>query len=374
MKIMFVTNAWWDGQPDGSGYYRAALPGRELMRQGGHEVWHTGTMLNGKDGVLHGVSQHNRDLQFRDPDVIIIQRWMDRDLPDIIRKARANGQIIIQDIDDWYLGLDTRNRAFIGTHPKTNPNANRDHLMRSFAASDAVWVSTPFLEDGYRRFNDNIRTLRNPIDLDRWDAIYSDRGTTGGERPTVGWVGSNRWRSGDLETLRGFLPQWLRQHGLRFVHAGAVMDIDTGDQEEGRIQESLGLEDDEFDTYGALPISKYPSLFQRIDIGLVPLNGIPFNEAKSYLKGMEYAAARVPFVAGPTSEYRRLAGELGCGRTVKKNRAGLWLRELERLLDPDQRHADAVANRVALTKQDVYWRWRDWDAAVRDAVASERAA
>jgi hypothetical protein len=362
---MFVTNAWYRGSPDGSGYYRAALPARELMKHG-HQTWHTGKIAVAKDGSLHGPSMHNPDPAhtFRDPDVVVIQRWMDMDLPDVIRRARACGQVIVQDIDDWYLGLDTRNRAFLGTHPKVSPEANRNHLMRSFAASDALWVSTPFLADGYRRYQDNVRVLRNPIDLDRWDALYADR-THRGHKPAVGWVGSTRWRSGDLETLKGVVAPFLEQHDLPFIHAGAVTDLDTGDQEEGQVCEALGIDIERLWTYGSMGIRSYPSLLQRMDIGLVPLNDMPFNEAKSCLKEMEYAAARVPFVAGPTAEYRRLADELGCGVSVK-NRARFWRRELERLRDPYERAADAARNRAAITKQAIYWRWTDWQEALED--------
>lgn len=44
--------------------------------------------------------------------------------------------------------------------------------------------------------------------------------------------------------------------------------------------------------------------------GIVPLAPLEFNEAKSYLKGLEYASLGIPFVAAPTSEYRVLAAEL----------------------------------------------------------------
>ena len=45
----------------------------------------------------------------------------------------------------------------------------------------------------------------------------------------------------------------------------------------------------------------------QLDTGIVPLQRSRFNEAKSNLKGLEYAALGVPFVASPTAEYERLA-------------------------------------------------------------------
>jgi hypothetical protein len=45
-------------------------------------------------------------------------------------------------------------------------------------------------------------------------------------------------------------------------------------------------------------------MLNGIHVGLVPLTRGPFNEAKSYLKGLEYAAAGIPFIATPTEEYQ----------------------------------------------------------------------
>ena len=56
----------------------------------------------------------------------------------------------------------------------------------------------------------------------------------------------------------------------------------------------------------------YTSSVAELGVGLVPLLDSAFNRAKSWLKGLEYAALGVPFVASPTPEYVKLAG-LGAG-------------------------------------------------------------
>ena len=68
-----------------------------------------------------------------------------------------------------------------------------------------------------------------------------------------------------------------------------------------------------------------------IDIGIVPLEKVSFNEAKSGLKGMEYAFTGIPFVATDTEEYKRLVAD-GAGNLARRNRD--WSKELEKLLDP----------------------------------------
>jgi hypothetical protein len=75
-----------------------------------------------------------------------------------------------------------------------------------------------------------------------------------------------------------------------------------------------------------------------MDIGIVPLNKLPFNEAKSSLKGMEYAMSGIPFVAYGSNEYKKLEAE-GAGNTAVKPRQ--WIKHMEKLIDPAERRRQA---------------------------------
>jgi spore maturation protein CgeB len=75
-----------------------------------------------------------------------------------------------------------------------------------------------------------------------------------------------------------------------------------------------------------------------MDIGIVPLQKVPFNEAKSSLKGMEYAFSGIPFVASDTEEYRQIHAD-GAGILARRTRD--WIKELEKLLDPEVRKEKA---------------------------------
>jgi glycosyltransferase involved in cell wall biosynthesis len=104
----------------------------------------------------------------------------------------------------------------------------------------------------------------------------------------------------------------------------------------------------------------------------VPLDDIAFNEAKSGLKMLEYAALGVPVIASPTSDNARLHG---AGIGVLASKPKHWASLLRRLLtDPDERAALAVAGRAAAASQTIEGttdRW--WDAwascTTRKAVA-----
>jgi glycosyltransferase involved in cell wall biosynthesis len=75
-------------------------------------------------------------------------------------------------------------------------------------------------------------------------------------------------------------------------------------------------------------------------VGLVPLLDSPFNRAKSWLKGIEYASLGVPFIASPLPEYRKLA-EMGAG--VLADTPQEWYEALTHLL-ADRDHRQTIAD------------------------------
>lgn len=351
MKVGFVSADWSpftdsNGHPlaGGSGYYRAVLPYRYLSANG-FEVAIGGSIAV-TDGEIKVIDFDNE--QHGGCDVIVFQRWMNREAPRVIEGGKAVGQVIINDVDDWYEGISTSNRAWLDSHPKANVLTNREHYNRVLRASSGLTVSTPYLAERYAKLNDRVRVVRNGIDLDRWET--KDKEWT--DRPTIGWVGATNWRSNDLETLRGVLGPFMENNKLFFIHGG---------HQEGasKARDLLGLDTSvpSSEIY-MQPIDRYPQLFDPIDIGLVPLSRVPFNQAKSAIKGMEYAAAGVPFVAANMPEYRWLQEAHGIGLTAKNPTQ--WKRHLTALLDPVARNELAKRNRSALTSLDMSSQWVNW--------------
>jgi spore maturation protein CgeB len=90
------------------------------------------------------------------------------------------------------------------------------------------------------------------------------------------------------------------------------------------------------------------------------LNKLPFNEAKSNLKGLEYAMSGIPFVAYGSQEYKNLELE-GAGNTARKPRE--WIKHMEKLLDPAIRKEQAgrgyelVVDKYNIEK--VVYKWLD---------------
>ena len=320
MKIGFASVDWSHSVKDENGH--PVWGGSGWARLGQYVDRLPFTIVAGapafQNGVF-GVQDWNKKLHF-DCDVIYMQRAMFGDIPDRILLARSNGQIIINDIDDWYWGLSPSNGAFKAAHPKGNPRENINHYKKVLSNSDVVTVSTPYLAERISQFvHRPIVLIRNFIEVDK----FIPRQQTDTNVPIVGWVGSTAHRSGDLETMKGILPTFQSKGEIRIHHSGYNSNHPP-------FAQAIGIDPDEITSMPMASPSEYPKLF-TFDVGIVPLSSAPFNEAKSYIKGLEYAASGIPFVASATTEYQSLAAE-GIGLVAKK--ANQWVNHIQRLRDP----------------------------------------
>ena len=274
------------------------------------------------------------------PDVIIMQRFMHDGLSTHIKMARANGQFIINDIDDWYWGLSPSNRAFLHSHPKHNKKENTNHYRSIIAASDLVTVSTPYLASRISSFvTAPMIILENTVDIQR----FSIHEQSDDSKPLVGWAGSTAHRSGDLETVSNVLQMFHRNDEFRFMHLGNTDSYAS-------FASVTKLPEEAVKKVDLLPPDLYPMGFV-MDIGIVPLSDTPFNQAKSDIKGLEYAAAGIPFVAQDLDSYRNLKSTLGIGRVA--HRPADWIKHIRALKDPLLRREEGLRNRELLEPRDI---------------------
>lgn len=358
MKIGFITADWSDivdpltGIPTmgGSGYYRVGVPSFWLWMNG-FDVAVGEKISTGPGGVwIHDWYGNVHE----DCDVLVFQRWMSGRAPDVYRIAKQAGQKIVNEIDDWYWGLHPDNIAYKRTDPHLHPDENRDHYWKALGASDLITTSTPGLVDALRPLGVETALIRNAIDLCRWDISASNSPVT-----RIGWVGGTPWRSGDLETLRGVLGPFCERHSCRFVHGGYMPQAPSAGQLAG-VPSALE------DKYLMEPITTYPRLLANFDVGVVPLNDIRFNRMKSALKGMEMAAAGIPFVAQALDEYVWLKETHDIGLTAKKPTH--WIAGLTKLLDPEFRADEAAKNLVNVKALDIESNWVSWAEAYTSLV------
>lgn len=273
-------------------------------------------------GGIFGVRTWDEVMHF-DCDIIVMQRIMFKDVADKLPAALASGQIIVNDLDDWYWGLSPANGAWKASHPKYNQTENREHYRSVLARSSAVTVSTQYLAERLTWVKAPITVLKNTVDVSRFtQRLHVDT------IPTVGWVGSTMHRSGDIEQLSGVLGPLVRSGQIKLHHSGHVDGATF-------FADMIKVDRSAVSTTPLVAPSEYPNSFV-FDIGLVPLADVPFNHAKSWIKGIEYAAAGVPFISSRLPEYQELKSKYEIGLLAKNG--AQWRKHIESLSDPAERN------------------------------------
>lgn len=320
----------------GSGWARLAqyVP---FFEDAGHEV-HIGTLV--WNGNCFVIDVSDGDQVFVEVDVLYIQRLMHDGLAFHIQKAQEYGQIVINDLDDWYWGLSVKNQAFNSSHPKTNEKENINHYKSVLNASSLVTVSTSYLADRISTFvHCPIEVVPNYIDVARFTPVNH----TDSDIPVIGWVGSTNHRSGDLETVSGIIAPMVRRKEITFMHGGNHPLAPTA-------ASLLHLNDDEVMTIPSTDPEKYPVLLQ-MEIGIAPLNDVPFNHAKSDIKLLEYSAAGIPWIGSALSAYTALHKEWNYGRVAKKTKD--WVKYLMEYKNPALRKEEGTILRELVKSRDI---------------------
>jgi glycosyltransferase involved in cell wall biosynthesis len=334
------------------GHYRMAWPAEVLYRDGLDVTLvkpRTSTGLGGLmlDGEITGLTAP-------DCDVMVFQRPARRLIADIIPHLRAKGIAVVVDIDDDLERIHPSNPAFKGMHPRLSPDYNWDHVRRSCREATLVTVSTPALAGRYGGHG-RVRLLRNYAPARFLDVPHDPA------EGSVGWAGSMHSHPDDLGLAAVALSRLAGEgRGLRFVGP-----------DEG-VSDLLGAPEGEIEFTGNVELEDWIPQVARLGVGVAPLADTTFNEAKSWLKPLEYSAAGVPWVASPTPEYQLLAKACGMPTAARPKD---WYCEVRRLLDDEALREDASGRvRTAAAGLTVEAHAHLWAEAWAEALGIERKA
>jgi glycosyltransferase involved in cell wall biosynthesis len=365
MRIGFISSDWADfqvGSPGGCTWIRMMSIANYLNTVGHESVCGEIGWKDGEGFVVAPTSlrlSQNSRAPIENPagafdklDVVVIKLFMWHKAQEMIEKAREYGQVVIIDIDDWFMGLPQTNIAFHTTHRNKDDKWNRDHMHKSYTAADALIHSTEFLANNYGKQNKNNYIVRNSVDPN----LFLKRFDRAGKYPTIGWVGIMLWRQHDVEKLQGIIGPFVEKHDLMFYHAGMLMDKPK------QFAELTKMDPERLVEVTGTNVWNYGNILLNMDIGLVPLDMIPFNEAKSSLKGIEYAMSGIPFIASGTKEYK-LLNQDGAGRIATK--PAEWIKHLESYLDQDVRRAEAQKGyEVVIEKYNLQTKIHEWSDTI----------
>lgn len=284
-----------------------------------------------------------------DADVVVLQRPLHRNRYELLLALQRRGVAVVVEIDDDFHAIDRRNPAWRITNPLFDRDRNRDWLMRACDAADLVTCSTQAIAD---RYAPHGRVVVLPNLVPEWYLTVERERVD--DRVVIGWTGSTRTHPGDLEVTGGQVGEAVRTAGAAFGVVG------TG---EG-VQKALHLDEPPL-AAGWLPITQYPRAMASFDVGIVPLALSPFNEAKSWLKMLEFASLGVPAVVSPTTENTALFAR-GVGVTAAPFEWRMFVHELA--TNAEWRSDLAAQGRAVasdLTYEKQSWRWLEaWSQAM----------
>lgn len=296
----------------GCGFYRMRAPAKEAALLGVDITIDDNIAVEAskdRDGLVTVSEVHT------DADLIIFQRPLDNAMTAVIKQAKRQGIATIVEIDDDFSTVHRDNVAHSAMHGQ---ESGHQWVALATAEADLVTISTPQLAK-YARHG-RYEVLRNRVP----DTIFDTPIQKSNQEtwPRIGWTGTVQTHPNDLQETKGRLGPLLKKHGLPFNVIGDGQHVSR----------NLGLSDDtsvyatgwvELELY-------YQYVASFIDLGIVPLELSSFNQAKSALKGLEYAALGIPFVASPTREYELLEIN-GIGKVAKS--PGDWAKHLQRMID-----------------------------------------
>lgn len=235
--------------------------------------------------------------QVGDADVVVLNRPFDGGIAEQVRLWVTEGRRVVIDQDDCF---DT-----VSPNHRMHGRFTTEHMHLACKYATTVTTSTPALAQRYGYGHGVV--VRNRVPAWR---LGMERSREDGD-PWVVWYGSLGSHPDDPAQVGGGLGAPMRETGAEFVMFGPEDEVPV-------IAGQLG-HDGVSHARGYYSQEGLMRNLPECDLGIVPLELSPFNEAKSYLKGLEMASAGLPVIASPTPEYRRMA-ELGACVTARTPR------------------------------------------------------
>lgn len=334
----------------GCGHYRLIWPA-QVVQQLGLDVKIIHPSERDLETSLSGKVRDDQLLKViypKDASLIILQRPTHKILHQAVKLLREEGIPVIVDMDDDLSCIHPANPAFMSMHPK-NDSTGHNWRYAEIACKNATMVttSTDALMQRYA-MPDRGRVLYNCVP-DRFLNLPIP------ERTHFGWAGSLHSHPDDLDPLGSSVSQLMRM-GYKFK----IISSGKG------VAQKLGLADEVEDT-GIVPMAQWPNAVNQLKVGIAPLADTRFNQAKSWLKPLEYSALGIPWVASPRAEYTRLFKQSNGGLLAKKTSE--WVNKIKRLMHDESFYKEQSESVKEMARQFTYERRAHfWAEAWADAI------
>ncbi len=257
-----------------------------------------------------------------DADVLVLNNICDADLLPVIRDRKARGKLTVYELCDDLGALSPSNpmRAF---YRQTN---NLLLIKRLAHYCDALQFSSPDLKMKYGYLNRTCCVFPNQMLLARLPA----RRQKSGDRIAVGWGGSVGHLD-DMARISERLIHWIMSRDnvhLYLMCADPIWELFEALPEDRKRRFAPGSLDD------------YYRFVSHLDIGLAPLEDTAFNQSRSDVKFLEYAACGAVPVVQATGPYLL---------SVKQGRTGFLFNTPDELISTLEHLASDASLRIAVS-------------------------
>lgn len=256
----------------GCGEYRIIGPMRVLNESGRVMGWETGNYLSTPELIRMA------------PESIVLQRQVDPHQIELMDYyVRFSQAFMVYEIDDLITNIpikSIRKKHFVeqkDLHKRFRKGVSMCHRFI---------VSTDYLAEQYKGYNDDIVVVPNYLENMRWGELQPKR--RGGAKARVGWAGSVT-HDGDLAIIFDVVKATAKEVDWVFL---------------GMCPDAIKPFVTEF--HQGVKLDEYPAKLASLDLDLAvaPLEDVPFNHGKSHLRLLEYGILGFPVICTDLTPYR----------------------------------------------------------------------
>jgi glycosyltransferase involved in cell wall biosynthesis len=316
--LILIPSKRQDEHPTGSAYVRLLYPYKssEIKKK-----WHIDISL-GKNLPLIPANSGNIAIIQREAKDFTIEQ-----LKNWLNEWRKKGNKLFYEIDDDLTDGDALTlRKFLG-----NVEELSNKVIWLATNADLITVSSSNLFKKFNKFNKNIKLVPNVIDNDLWkidikrDHLCKQFGRKK-DVIRIGYIGTPT-HDQDLLVVKDAILKLQKE----FENKIEVEVIGAFHKISPYFGKKIHLPND----------TEYPNfvswLLKRVhwDIGIIPLSENKFNESKSYLKFIEYAALDMAIVCSDIYEYKNIAvNNVNCLTVSNDTKA--WYNALKKLIETEE--------------------------------------
>lgn len=240
------------------------------------------------------------------------------------------GTKLVYEIDDDITDIPEWNHAY-DFYSKC-----KDSIIGFFENVDFVICSTQKLAGKINKYN-KTKVIKNRLAF-HWQGINRKLNLDRSNRFKILWAGSQNHFSikgteGDFDDgLLNYIKE--TQDRFEWIFIGGVPNQ---------------LKEEKITIYPWVTYLNYPSFLSslNVDMGIAPLQQVPFNESKSNIKALEFAALGIPGVYTNIEPYKNM--------TLLANDSDDFINHIENLSKQDELWYDTRAKDYETLKDELFW-------------------